>query len=104
MRSSGEVRCSSEVASEGLRELDALLAAARHLIAAYAGEAARGAPLMPSQRGAATLDPSVLASARERYLAASNGLRATLQRIDARQQEERDPKNEDAGMKALTLS
>ena len=97
MGSDTEVHSSSEMAGEGLRQLDALLDAARSLIAAYAGEAAPGRPLAPAQPGAASLDPSALASARERYMAARSGLRATLQRIDARQQEERNLRQEDAG-------
>ena len=99
VRPDEEVHSSSEIAGEGLRQLDALLAAARSLIAAYAGEAAPGPPLAPAQPGAASLDPSALASARERYMAASSGLRATLQRLDARQQEESDARQEDAGAK-----
>ena len=107
MRAKEEAHSSSEVAGEGLRQLDALLAEARCLIAAYAGEAATGPSLTPAQPGAASLDPVALASARERYMAASSGLRATLQRFNARQQEERDAEKEGkegAGTKANTLS
>lgn len=103
VRPDDEVHSSSEMAGEGLRQLDALLAAARNLIAAYAGEAAPGRPLAPAQPGAAGLDPSTLASARERYMAASSVLRATLQRMDARQQEERKARQEDAGAKLSRL-
>ena len=97
MQPSGEVVSSTRLAGEGLRQLGALLDAARSLIAAYAGEAAPGRLPAPAQSGAAGLDSSALASARERYMAASSGLRATLQLIDARQQEERNARQEAAG-------
>ena len=96
-----EVHSSSRLAGEGLRQLDALLDAARSLIAAYAGEAAPGPPRAPAQPSAASLDPSALASARERYMAASSGLRVTLQLMEARQQEERNGRPRDAGAKLL---
>ena len=103
MRANEEAQSSSEVASEGLRQLDALLAAARCLLAAYAGEAGSGPSFTPTPPGAASLDPAALASARERYTAASSGLRATLQVIEARQQEERTAKEEDTGTPFLIL-
>ena len=78
---------SSEVAGEGLRKLEMLLRAARRLLAAYAGE--EGVSEAPASASADTLHPAALVDARQGYLAARSELRATLQQLTARQQQER---------------
>lgn len=79
---------SAEVASNGLRQLDALMSAARCLLAGYAGEDGAADPSAHTYASAAKVEPTALASARERYMAANGELRATLEALAAQQQRE----------------
>ena len=85
---SNGAQSSAETASNGLRQLDALIGAARSLLAGYAGEDGAADPSAHTYASGAKLDLAVLASAREQYIAANSELRATLGALAAQQQRE----------------
>jgi hypothetical protein len=87
-RQDDNAQSSAEMAGNGLRQLDALMSAARCLLAGYAGEDGAADPSARTYASDAKVNPTALASARERYMAANSELRATLEALAAQQQRE----------------